>query len=175
MNSGNANRAAIRIILWSLAGLIGFFAGAWIGVNLGELVLAFHKVFIALWIVFVLAVVYLTRDPNPIDPSDPNAIVAPAHGRVDVIEDQVENELMEEPCRRISIAISLLDAQVQYAPIAGKAFFFDHNKAIRSGGTAAAGNALDRLSTRRTSGRQSRRAIDRWIVGTPNRRVDQAR
>ena len=64
MNTGNANKAAIRLLLWSVVVLAGFFAAAWIGNRLGALILAWHKVFIVLWAFFIVTVLYFFRDPE---------------------------------------------------------------------------------------------------------------
>src|SRR5688572_4741480 len=129
MNSGNANQAAIRLLLWSIAALVGFFVAAWIGHRVGGLILSFFKVFIALWAVFLIAVLYLFRDPDPIQPSDLSAIVSPAHGKVDVIEETVESEFMKGACKRVSITVSLWNVQVQYAPVAGTVAHYAYHPA----------------------------------------------
>src|SRR5436190_62880 len=111
MNSGKANKAAIRLILWSVAVLAGLFVAAWIGSELGDFIIAHPSPFIAVWAAFLVAVLYLSRDPDPVEPSDLNAIVSPAHGKVDVIEETGEIDFMKGTCRRVSIRVSLLDVQ----------------------------------------------------------------
>src|SRR2546423_5997346 len=140
MNSGNANKAAIRLILWSLAALAGLFAAAWVGFYVGAFVLAHPALFIAPWALFLAAVLWLFRDPDPIEPSDLNVIVAPAHGKVDVIEDSSENEFMKGACKRISIQVSPLEVQVQYAPTTGSVAQFVHQRAMKEGGPSAVEN-----------------------------------
>ncbi len=134
MNSGKANKAAIRLILWSLAALVGLFVAAWVGYHFGGFILAHPTVLLAPWAIFIIAVLYLSRDPDPVDPSDLNAIVSPAHGKVDVIEDSVESEFMKGACKRISIRVSLLDVQIQNAPVAGTVAHFDYRRAMKDGG-----------------------------------------
>ena len=133
MNSGNANKAAMRLLLWSVVLLAGFFLAAWIGYHLGGVILAFHKVFIVLWALLAVAVLFLFRDPDPIEPADARAIVSPAHGKVDVIENAVEGEFMHQACQRISIRVSLLNVQVQYAPASGTVAHFRHQAAMAHG------------------------------------------
>jgi phosphatidylserine decarboxylase len=136
MNSGHANRAAIRLVLWSLAGLAGLFLAAWVGSVLGALVLSFHKIFIALWAAFLVAVLYLSRDPDPVEPSDLNAVVSPAHGRVETIEDTMEHGFMSGACKRISIVVAWTDVQVQYAPVAGTLTWCEYRPAAKMDGVA---------------------------------------
>jgi len=168
MNSGNANRAALRLLIWSVVALAGLFAVAWIGARLGNIILAFYQVFIALWIVFALAVVYLSRDPDPVEPSSLTAIVAPAHGRVDAIEDTVESEFVKGPCKRISIRVSLYDVQVQYAPAAGTVAHFEHRLALHGETGAQTENLLLGFDV---VGRPDTRLAVRLIGGTWGRRI----
>ena len=136
MNSGHANRAALRLILWSVAGLAGLFLAAWVGSVLGALILSFHKIFIVLWAVFLMAILYLSRDPDPVEPGDLKAVVSPAHGRVETIEDTVENVFMSGACQRISILVAWTDVQVQNAPAAGTVARCEHRPAASVDGIA---------------------------------------
>lgn len=136
MNAGKMNHVAIRTILWSLVGLAGFYAAAWIGSTLGRFILYYWQMFLVVWVLFIVAVVYLSRDPDPVEPADPNAIVAPAHGTVDVIDDQLEAEFVNAPCQRVSIRTSIVDVQLQYAPTAARVMYFAHAKPIKLGGNS---------------------------------------
>jgi len=168
MNSGRANKAAIRLLLWSVVGLLGFFAVAWVGKELGAIILTFHKVFLAVWALFAVLIVYLSRDPDPVEPADLAAIVAPAHGKVDVIEDTVENEFMKGACKRVSIRISLLDVQVQYAPLTATVSQFEHRLAMKEGGGTETENLFLGLDV---VGRPETKAAMRLIGGTWGRRI----
>ena len=59
-------------------------------------------------------------------PGGANLIVAPGHGKVDVIDTATESEFMGGECRRVSIFLSVFDVHVQNAPVTGKIFFFKH-------------------------------------------------
>lgn len=83
-----------------------------------------------LWITFVLFVLYFFRDPDPIAPSESNAIVAPGHGTVDVIDETTESEVMGGPCKRISIFLSVFDVHVQNAPVHGKVTYLQHKPGL---------------------------------------------
>lgn len=168
MNSGNANQAAIRLILWSVAALAGLFAAAWAGYYLGGFVLSHPVLFIAPWALFLCVVLYLFRDPDPVEPSDLKAIVAPAHGKVDVIEDKAENEFMRGPCQRLSICVALTDVQVQYAPVAGTVTQYTHQRAMKEGGPSAVENLFIGLDV---VGHPDTRLGLRLIGGTWGRRI----
>jgi phosphatidylserine decarboxylase len=168
MNSGRANNAAIRLIGWSLAILVGLFAAAWLGMIVGGFIWSHPGQFVALWAVFLVAVLYLTRDPDPIEPSDLKAIVAPAHGKVDVIEEAGENEFMKGACKRISIRVSLMDVQVQYAPVTGAIQQFVHQPAMKEGGPSAVENLFIGFDV---VGRPNVRVAMRLIGGTWGKRI----
>jgi phosphatidylserine decarboxylase len=75
---------------------------------------------------FALFCLWFFRDPNPNVPLGANVIVAPAHGKVDVIDETGEPEFMGGPCRRISIFLSVIEVHVQKAPVAGKIAHLKH-------------------------------------------------
>ena len=171
MNSGKANKTAIRLILWSVAVLAGLFLAAWVGKELGGFILAYPGIFIGLWCAFLMAVLYLSRDPNPVEPSDPAAVVSPAHGKVDAIEESVEIEFMKGACRRVSIRVSLTDVQVQYAPVSGTVARLTHQRPNEGGAAAenllvgfdVVGRADARIAVRLISGTWARRILP-WIA-----------
>src|ERR1043166_114481 len=168
MNSGKANHAAIRLILWSLAMLLGFFAVAWIGFYLGAFINSNRAWFMVPWVLFAAAVLYLFRDPDPIEPGDLNAIVSPAHGKVDVIEESAENDFMKGACKRISIRVALTDVQVQYAPLTGTVAQLIHQPAMKEGGPSAVENLFIGFDV---IGRADTKVAVRLIGGTWGRRI----
>jgi phosphatidylserine decarboxylase len=168
MNSGHANQATIRLALWSLAALVGLFVAAWAGRELGGFVLTYHKIFIAVWGALLVVIVYLSRDPDPAEPSDLNAIVSPAHGRVEVIEDATENEFVQGACKRIAIRVALTDVQMQYAPLTATVACFEHRRAIKEGGVAGTENLLIGFDA---IGRASEKIAVRLIGGAWGKRI----
>ncbi|MEZ0051009.1 phosphatidylserine decarboxylase [Mycobacterium sp. MAA66] len=63
------------------------------------------------------------RHPSRTPPSRPGVVVAPADGQVTLIDEAVppaELNLSDQPLPRISIFLSLFDAHVQRAPVAGE-------------------------------------------------------
>lgn len=168
MNTGHANNATLRLVLWSLAALLGLFVAAWAGQQLGGFILAYHKIFIAVWAVLLVAAVYLSRDPDPAEPSDLNAIVAPAHGRIESIEDALENDFIHGPCQRLSIRVALTDVQMQYAPLTGTVGHFEHRRAGRAGGVVSTESLLIGLDA---IGRPATKIAVRLIGGTWGKRI----
>jgi phosphatidylserine decarboxylase len=74
----------------------------------------------------VLVIHFFFRDPDPHVPAAPEAVVAPAHGQVDCVEETTELEFLGSACRRISIFLSVFDVHVQNAPVAGKVALLEY-------------------------------------------------
>jgi phosphatidylserine decarboxylase len=168
MNSGQANKLTIRLIIQSVVALGCLFLIAWAGRELGDLILRFYYFFVAIWAVFLVAVIYWSRDPDPLEPGELSAIVSPAHGTVDVIEDTVESQFMNGPCKRISIRVALTDVQVQYAPLTATVAQFTYQHPSKDGGTIAKENLFLGLDV---IGRPETRAAVRLVGGTWGTRI----
>jgi phosphatidylserine decarboxylase len=84
---------------------------------LGLLALALGWLWIGGALLFLGAfVLYFFRDPQRTPPSDPDAVVSPADGRiVEILEESWEGR----PGRRISIFLSVWDVHVNRAPVEG--------------------------------------------------------
>jgi|SRR5208282_3143146 len=123
-HSGKASRAAFKLILYSLIALVVGVIIAGMGAVIVTLALAITPVLIvalvALWIVFAIFTLYFFRDPNPRVPAGANLVVAPAHGKVDVIGTATEPEFLGGECQRVSIFLSVIDVHIQNAPVSGK-------------------------------------------------------
>lgn len=122
-HKGKAAQAARRIILLGIValGLLG------LGLKLAGLnPVATSLSLITPLALFTLFTLYFFRDPDPQVPSRPDAIVAPAHGKVDLIDETVEEEVLGGRCRRISIFLSVFDVHVQQAPVGGEVTFVKH-------------------------------------------------
>jgi phosphatidylserine decarboxylase len=132
-HAGRALKAGLRIIFWTLvlvlavlaAGALAIFVSKWI-VAISEHMVLISEVLLGLWVVFALFTLYFFRDPRSLESGIPSAIVAPAHGKVDVIDTTTEPEHMGGSCQRISIFLSVLDPHVQRAPISGTLVYRKH-------------------------------------------------
>jgi phosphatidylserine decarboxylase len=126
-HSGKATLAGLKLVGVGLATLLLVLVGALLGKYLGTLILNFLTwPLVGLWVCFAAFTLYFFRDPDPLVPTGANLVIAPAHGKVDVIDQTVEPEFMGGPCRRVSIFLSVFDVHVQNAPVAGKISFFKH-------------------------------------------------
>jgi phosphatidylserine decarboxylase len=127
MNSGKALRAGLRMLLVTLVIVIALWFFGWVAWQIGALVRLLPYYLAALWVAFALFTLYFFRDPDPVRPSDPKAIVAPGHGKVDAVDEITESEVMGGPCKRISIFLSVFDVHVQNAPVHGRVCYLRHN------------------------------------------------
>src|ERR1017187_7624763 len=106
-HSGKARKAGFKLILISLIVLVvvwalGAFTAAAVAI-ITAVAVAITPVLIVAWVVFALFTLYFFRAPKPRVPAGPNLVVAPAHGKVDVIGMGTEPEFMGGECQRVSI------------------------------------------------------------------------
>jgi phosphatidylserine decarboxylase len=123
-HSGKAANAALRIIGLSAVALVALLAFGFLAVIVGKLIWALSGVLIVLWVLVVAFTVYFFRDPEPLVPTLPNLVVAPGHGKIDVIDTTTETDFMGGECRRVSIFLSVFDVHVQCAPVTGRVAYF---------------------------------------------------
>jgi phosphatidylserine decarboxylase len=130
MNTGKAFKASTKMIGFTVIILAALLAFGFFAYQIGAALRLLTGYLVALWLVFVLFVLYFFRDPDPIAPSAPEAVVAPGHGKVDVVDETTETEFMGGPCKRISIFLSVFDVHVQNAPVHGQVTFLRHKPGL---------------------------------------------
>jgi phosphatidylserine decarboxylase len=129
-HSGKARKAGLKLLLISLIVLVVVWVlGAFTGVAvtiITAVAVAITPVLVVVWVLFAVFTLYFFRDPTPRVPTAPNLVVAPAHGKVDVIGTTTEPEFMGGECQRISIFLSVFDVHVQNAPVSGRVSWFKY-------------------------------------------------
>lgn len=75
---------------------------------------------------FFIFFTYFFRIPNRIVIADENYIVAPADGKIVVIEPTIENEFLKEKRLQVSIFMSVFDVHANWFPISGKVKHVSH-------------------------------------------------
>ncbi|MCX8108396.1 MAG: phosphatidylserine decarboxylase [Verrucomicrobiae bacterium] len=115
-----ATRAALRIIYWTLVFIVAVMIAGAVAQLLGPLIVRVAGALVVLWVAFALFTLYFFRDPEPVIPTSPRAIVSPASGKVDVVDEVDEPEFMGGRCRRVSIFMSVFDVHVQRSPVEGR-------------------------------------------------------
>ncbi|MCX6926786.1 MAG: phosphatidylserine decarboxylase [Verrucomicrobia bacterium] len=109
----------MSLIALAVVWAVGAVTGTTIAV-VTAVALAITPVVIVVWVLFALFTLYFFRDPNPRVPAGANLVLAPAHGKVDVIGTTTERDFMGGECQRISIFLSVIDVHVQNAPVSGE-------------------------------------------------------
>lgn len=73
-------------------------------------------------ITFILALFFMNffRNPKRKIPTDPDAILSPADGKVMEIEDVYEDLYLHRECKKVTIFLSVFDVHANRAPIEGK-------------------------------------------------------
>jgi phosphatidylserine decarboxylase len=126
-HSGKAALAALRLIGFAGAGVLALLVGAWLAKHIGSFVLEYLTwALVGLWVLFTGFTFYFFRDPDPMVPTGPKLVIAPGHGKVDVIDTTTEAVFMGGECQRISIFLSVIDIHVQCAPATGRVGCFKH-------------------------------------------------
>jgi phosphatidylserine decarboxylase len=115
-HAGKALCAAIKLIFLALMAACVIGAAGWLfkaGVTLAAIAGG-------IWLLFALFTLYFFRDPTANTPQERGIVVAPGHGKVDVIEQLTQSGASGAPCHRMSIFLSVIDIHVQNAPVSGK-------------------------------------------------------
>ena len=78
---------------------------------------------LVLSVIFFILIVQFFRDPHRETPVGDNLIIAPADGKVVVIEEVDEPEYLKTKCRQISIFMSPVNVHVNRYPTSGKVLY----------------------------------------------------
>lgn len=125
--SGRARKAAFKLIILSLIAGAVLWTVVAVAAAVGTIIsVVVMPILIVLWMLFSIFTLYFFRDPTANVPAEPNAVLSPAHGKVDVIDRTTEPLFMGGECQRISIFLSVLDVHVQNAPVSGKVVFYKY-------------------------------------------------
>jgi phosphatidylserine decarboxylase len=125
-HSGKARKAAFKLILIALVALLVILATGLVVALAASAVVFAAPILVAAWILFALFTLYFFRDPTPEVPAGARLVLAPAHGKIDVIDTTTEPLFMGGQCQRISIFLSVIDVHVQNAPVGGKVAFLKY-------------------------------------------------
>lgn len=173
MHSGRAFQAATRMIGLALVVLAALWVFGYFAYLIGAVVRLLPYYLLALWIAFAGFTLYFFRDPDPIAPSEPEVIVAPGHGQVDVVDESTEPDVMGGSCKRISIFLSVIDVHVQNAPVQGKVIHLQHHpgKFLNAMRTDCASHNENVLIGLEVADRPGTRVGVRLIAGLIARRI----
>ncbi|MCE5174904.1 MAG: phosphatidylserine decarboxylase family protein [Bacteroidales bacterium] len=110
-----------KILLWLLF-ILAFL-------NLSIWILAGHIAFVVLMTISIVLFIFITnffRSPKRVVSAGPLDIVAPADGKVVVIEKTFESGLLHEERVQFSIFMSIFNVHANWYPIEGKVIHYSH-------------------------------------------------
>ncbi|MEN8124119.1 MAG: phosphatidylserine decarboxylase family protein [Bacteroidota bacterium] len=82
-----------------------------------------QKILMLLSLILFLIILYFFRNPKRTTEHNENRIIAPADGKIVVIEEVLENEYFKDKRKQVSIFMSPLNVHVTRYPIGGKVKF----------------------------------------------------
>jgi|APEBP8051073403_1049400.scaffolds.fasta_scaffold00036_131 phosphatidylserine decarboxylase len=88
---------------------------------------ALHTFLFVVCLVLFLIVLQFFRKPTRKTPINPKHIIAPADGKVVVIEEVVETEYFNGPRRQISIFMSPFNVHINFNPLSGVVSYFKYH------------------------------------------------
>ncbi|MDI6852152.1 MAG: phosphatidylserine decarboxylase family protein [Deltaproteobacteria bacterium] len=69
---------------------------------------------------------YFFRDPERTAPSEADAVVSPADGRVILVDEVREEKFLRGPAKRVAVFMNVFDVHVNRSPMAGKVAASEH-------------------------------------------------
>jgi phosphatidylserine decarboxylase len=125
-HSGKAAIAALKLIGIAAAAVLVLLGVSFLGKIIGSFILDFYGGLVGLWLLFTGFTLYFFRDPDAMTPTGKDLVIAPGHGKVDVIDTTTEKDFMGGECRRVSIFLSVFNIHVQNSPVTGKIVHLRH-------------------------------------------------
>lgn len=129
-HAGKAQQAALRLIFLALGAVLLLLLVSWLATVIGSFVIGLASLLGLVFLLFTAFTLYFFRDPEPIEPKEKAAIVSPAHGTVDVVDETTEVDFMGGRCKRISIFLNVFNVHVQRSPVSGKIVFQKHSDGL---------------------------------------------
>lgn len=86
-----------------------------------------HNVILVVSVFFFLLILQFFRSPRRTAPIDASYVIAPADGKVVVIEEVFETEYFNEKRRQISIFMSPVNVHINWSPIEGVVQYFKYH------------------------------------------------
>jgi phosphatidylserine decarboxylase len=86
-----------------------------------------HTVLFIICLSLFLVVLQFFRKPTRKTPINPNHIIAPADGKVVVIEEVVETEYFKGPRKQVSIFMSPFNVHINFNPLSGIVSYFKYH------------------------------------------------
>lgn len=132
---------------------------------------AFDYIILGVALAFALFIATFFRIPKRIFTSDADQIIAPADGRVVVIEEVEEKEFLKCACRQISIFMSPANVHVNRYPVSGKVVYMKYHKGNYFVASHPKSSILNEHSSVGIEMADGTRILMRQIAGAVARRI----
>ncbi|MCK4967286.1 phosphatidylserine decarboxylase family protein [bacterium] len=86
------------------------------------------KIFAGVLCILFILVVFFFRDPERNVPLEENAVIAPADGKIILIEEVDDNEYLNNRAKIVSIFMSVFNVHINRVPITGTVEYLKYNK-----------------------------------------------
>jgi phosphatidylserine decarboxylase len=86
-----------------------------------------QQIFLVLSLIFIIIILQFFRNPKIKIQKDAQLVLAPADGKVVVIEEVVEDEYLKEKRKQVSIFMSPINVHVNRNPVGGEISFFKYH------------------------------------------------
>ncbi|MDR0982109.1 MAG: phosphatidylserine decarboxylase family protein [Culturomica sp.] len=146
-----------------------------------------QDIFLIFSIVFYFLCVNFFRSPNRIVVIDDNRILAPADGKIVVIEETEENEFIEGKCLQVSIFMNIFNVHINWFPVNGIVRYFKYHKGKFSAAYLPKSSTENERTSigiecnngrvilmRQIAGAMAKRIVSYTQPGTPSRQDEHA-
>jgi phosphatidylserine decarboxylase len=89
-----------------------------------------HNIALLAGAAFMLLILQFFRKPTRVTRQNPKHVIAPADGKVVVIEEVVETEYFKGPRRQVSIFMSPINVHINFNPISGIVKYFKYHPGL---------------------------------------------
>ncbi len=120
---------------------------------------------------FFIFFTHFFRSPERIVLADENYIIAPADGKVVVIEPVEEPEYLKGKCRQVSIFMSVFDVHANWYPLSGKVIHVSHQNGRRMAAYLPKSSTENERSTIAIEACNKQIILVRQIAGALARRI----
>jgi phosphatidylserine decarboxylase len=155
-------------------GIVGFSFTLFIGLSilcccfLNEVF--FYGITGSLLMLFVLILQFFRVPHRPIT-AESQQVIAPADGKIVVIEEVFEPEFLKEKCRQISIFMSPLNVHANYFPIDGKVIYTQYHPGSYLVAWHPKSSTENERSTTVVETEEGKKVLVRQIAGAMARRI----
>lgn len=123
-------------------------------------------------ILFLIFVLRFFRYPKRVVVSDDNILVAPADGRVVVVEEVYDEEILKQNCVQVSIFMSVWNVHINWIPIRGVIRYFKYHPGQFLLAREPKSSTLNERTTTMIECNDGKKIVVKQIAGFVARRIE---